>query len=55
MVERGISKGEMMDTIIRGAKRRDGPKIVSMLRRIEVVFIPKKCNLVVLTTYRKGD
>ena len=55
MVERGISKEEMMDTIIRGAKRREGPKIISMLRKIEVVFIPKKCNLVVLTTYRKGD
>jgi len=55
MIERGISKEEIVDAMTRGAKRRQGLKIISHLRKIEAVFIPKKCNLVVLTTYRRGD
>ncbi|MEW5760291.1 MAG: DUF4258 domain-containing protein [Candidatus Thermoplasmatota archaeon] len=54
MIERGISKFELIDVISRGAKRRQGQKVISHLRKIEVVFIPKKCNLIILTTYRRG-
>lgn len=53
MVERGISKEEIKDAIMRGAKRRQGPKIIASLRRIEIVFIPRNCNIVVLTSYRR--
>jgi hypothetical protein len=53
MIERSISKGEAMETISRGAKRRRGPKVLSQLRGIEVVYVQKPCNHLVITICRR--
>ncbi len=38
MVERGISAREVRDTILKGSKRTQGAKIVSVHKHLEVVF-----------------
>ena len=53
MIERGISKAEITDGIVLGAKRTDGRVILSLHRKIEVVYRQKPCNYYVITTYRK--
>ena len=53
MIERGISRSEAVETISRGAKRMRGPKVFSQLRGIEVVYIQKPCNQLVITIYRR--
>ncbi len=51
MLERGLSKKEIMDAILKGAKRAKGKKITSLFKRIEVVFIKVICNYFVITSY----
>ncbi|MFQ5815997.1 MAG: DUF4258 domain-containing protein [Candidatus Hydrothermarchaeaceae archaeon] len=51
MVIRGISKKEMMDCILKGAKRPQGKKIVSIFGKLEVVFLMKPCHYFVITAY----
>ncbi len=51
MLERGLSKKEIMDAVVKGAKRVKGRKIVSLFKRIEVVFIKGTCNYFVITSY----
>jgi hypothetical protein len=53
MIERGISRGEAVETITRGAKLRRGSKVLSRLRGIEIVYRPKKCHYHVITLYRR--
>ena len=53
MIERGISKGEAVETLVKGAKRRRGYRIFSQLRGIEVVFVAKPCNQLVITLFRR--
>ncbi len=53
MIERGISRSEVIETIARGAKLRRGVKVLSRLRGIEVVYRPRKCNYHVITLYRR--
>lgn len=51
MIERGISKREILEAITKGAKRRQERKIISKYRKIEVVFIQRPCHYFVITTY----
>lgn len=51
MLERGLSKKEIMDAVLKGAKRVKGRKITSLFKRIEVVFIKGICNYFVITSY----
>ncbi|UCE37536.1 MAG: DUF4258 domain-containing protein [Thermoplasmata archaeon] len=54
MIERGVSKREMVETINKGAKKLRKKKIVSFHRNIEVVYKKKPCHLFIITVYR-GD
>ncbi|MBU2559606.1 DUF4258 domain-containing protein [archaeon] len=51
MVIRGVSKKEVKDCILKGAKRLQGKKIVALFGKLEVVFIQKPCHYFVITTY----
>jgi hypothetical protein len=51
MVLRGISKREIMDAVLKGAKRLQGEKIVGIYGKIEVVFLKKPCHYFVITAY----
>ena len=51
MIMRGISKEEVLNCILKGAKRLYGRKIVSRFGKIEVVFIKKPCQYFVITAY----
>ena len=53
MIERGISRQEAVEAIAKGAKRRNGPRIFTQLRGIEIVYIQKPCTQFVLTLYRR--
>ena len=53
MVERGISRTDAVEAITKGAKRMRGPKVFSQLRGIEVVYVQKPCNQLVITIYRR--
>ena len=51
MVKRGISKDEILEAILKGAKKIDGMKIVALFRKLEVVYIQKPCQYFVITPY----
>ncbi len=51
MIIRGISKKEIMDCILKGAKRFHGKKIIAIFGKVEVVFLKKPCHYFVITTY----
>lgn len=51
MIERGISKQEVLEAITKGAKKRQEHKIITRYRKIGVVFIQKPCHYFVITTY----
>ena len=53
MIERGLSRGGVLEAILKGAKRRIGRKIISKFKGYEVVFIQKPCNYHVITVYWK--
>ncbi len=53
MIERGISKSEAVEAIMKGAKRRKGRKVFSQLRGIEVVYETRPCNHMVITLYKR--
>ena len=53
MIERGITRREAVETLSKGAKRMRGPKVFSQLRGIEVVYVQKPCNQLVITIYRR--
>ena len=54
MLETGISKWEMLDAILRGAKRRLQNKIISTFRGFEVVYRQLPCNYFIITVYWKN-
>jgi hypothetical protein len=51
MIERGISREEATETIMKGAKKKKGNKIFALLRKIEVVYYQKPCNYRIITIY----
>jgi hypothetical protein len=53
MIERGISRREAVEAIVKGAKRHNGPRIFSKLRGIEVVYVQRPCTLFVVTIHRR--
>ena len=53
MIERGISRTEAAEAIMKGAKLRRGHKVLARSRGIEVVYEPRPCNHLVITLYRR--
>jgi len=51
MIERGISKIEATETILKGAKKKKENKIFAILKKIEVVYYQKPCNYRIITIY----
>ena len=54
MIEIGIGKLEILDGILRGAKRVFGSKIVSTFKGFEVVYRQLPCNYFIITVYWKN-
>lgn len=46
-----ITKGEIREAIDDGTHCRQGGKLVSRLRRLEVVWCKRPCNHIIITTY----
>lgn len=53
MIERGISKFEALEVISKGAKKAQGRKIITLLRKIELVYLKFPCQYIVITAYRE--
>lgn len=54
MIERGISKEEILETILKGAKRAfEENKIISFFKGFEVVYRQFPCNYFIITVYWK--
>ncbi len=53
MIERGISKEEMLETILQGAKRIQGEKIISSFKKMEAVYKQEPCHYFIITIYPK--
>ena len=51
MISQGIGHQEIMEAIVKGAKRREGEKIVSRFRGKEVVFVKRPCRYFLVTVY----
>lgn len=51
MNSQGIGRKEALETILLGAKRLEGPKIVSSYRGKEVVFLKRPCRYFLITAY----
>jgi hypothetical protein len=51
MIERGISREEATEAILKGAKKKKGNKIYALLKKIEVVYYQKPCNYRIITIY----
>ena len=51
MISQGIGTEAVLETILKGAKRREGPKVVSTFRQREVVFVPRPCRYFLVTVY----
>jgi len=54
MIETGISKIEILESILMGAKRILHNKIVSTFKGFEVVYRPLPCNYFIITVYWKN-
>ena len=55
LIERGISKGEVLETILKGAKKARGKKVTTMFRKIKLVYRKIPCHYIVITAYREVD
>lgn len=53
MIERGISVKEMLETLDKGVKRIVGRKVLSLQKKIEVVYKSKPGHYFIITTYRR--
>lgn len=51
MVGQGIRTREVLETILMGAKRREGERIVSRHRGKEVVYVQRPCRYFLVTVY----
>ena len=54
MIERGVSKTEIIEVINKGAKKLQRNRIVSFHRNIDVVYKKKPCNIFIIRVYRGG-
>ena len=53
LVERGITQGEILEAINKGAKRIHGERIIVLFRGFELVYRPMPCNYFIITVYWK--
>ena len=51
MISQGSGHQEVMEALVKGAKRREGEKIVSRFRGKEVVFVKRPCRYFLVTVY----
>ena len=51
MIERGISREEATEAILKVAKKKKGNKLFTLMRKIEVVYYQKPCNYRIITIY----
>ena len=51
MISQGIGHREVAEAILKGAKRREGPKVVTSYRGKEVVFVKRPCRYFLVTAY----
>ena len=51
MISQGIGAREVLEAILKGAKRREGRKIVTRFRGKEVVFVKRPCRYFLVTAY----
>ncbi len=55
MIERGISKTEALDTVLKGVKKVCNKRITSVLRKIKLVYCKLPCQYIVITAYRETE
>jgi|GEM_PF-1116078 len=55
LIERGISKGEAFETILKGAKKAHGKKVTALFRKTELVYRKIPCHYIVITAYRETE
>jgi len=53
MIETGISKMEMLEGILKGAKKVFKDKIIATFKGFEVIYRQLPCNYFVITVYWK--
>jgi hypothetical protein len=53
MIETGITKPEILEAILKGAKRALHNKIISAFKGFEVVYGQLPCNYFIITVYWK--
>jgi len=51
MIETGISKLEILEVVMKGAKRTFENKIISRFKGFEVVYRQLPCNYFIITVY----
>ena len=51
IVERGISKSELVEAVLRGVKKIKNKKIIAVYRHIEVVYRKLPCEFIIITVY----
>ena len=51
MINQGIGTNEVFETINKGAKRREGEKIVTTFRGMEIVLTKRPCRYFLITAY----
>jgi len=54
MIETGISKAEILESVLKGAKRYFHNKIISTFKGFEVVYRALPCNFFIITVYWKN-
>ena len=54
MIETGISKIEILESVSRGAKKAYGKKIISTFKGFETVYRQLPCNYFIITVYWKN-
>ncbi|MBN2067587.1 MAG: hypothetical protein JW744_03920 [Candidatus Diapherotrites archaeon] len=54
MIETGINKFEILESLLKGAKRTFHNKIVSSFKGFEVVYRSLPCNYFIITVYWKS-
>ena len=51
MIAQGIGEQEVLEAIMKGAKRREGEKVVTRFRGKEAVFVKRPCRYFLVTVY----
>ena len=54
MIETGINKTEILESILKGVKKALHNKVASTFKGFEVVYRPLPCNYFIITVYWKN-